>query len=134
MKYCHRCSTLKPLDRFYLDSSKSDGINSKCKDCCMAYRALNRDRRIEYDRNRAYGLSLEKHNELLSHGCYICGTHDDLCIDHDHKCCPGLRTCGKCIRGVLCRIHNIALGGFHDNVEYLQKAIDYLIVCQNVGM
>lgn len=31
-------------------------------------------------------------------------------IDHDHACCPTHRTCGKCIRGILCRSCNHALG------------------------
>lgn len=25
-----------------------------------------------------------------------------LCWDHDHKCCSGIRACGKCVRGLLC--------------------------------
>jgi hypothetical protein len=25
-----------------------------------------------------------------------------LCWDHDHACCPGIKSCGKCVRGLLC--------------------------------
>ena len=28
-------------------------------------------------------------------------------IDHDHNCCPGSFTCGKCVRGILCMWHNV---------------------------
>ena len=41
-----------------------------------------------------------------------------LGIDHDH-------TTGQ-VRGLLCDSCNPALGGFKDNIESLQKAIDYL--------
>lgn len=49
-----------------------------------------------------------------------------LCVDHDHSCCPGKRTCGKCVRGLLCHNHNRALGLFHDNVVELTLAVAYL--------
>jgi hypothetical protein len=34
------------------------------------------------------------------------------CIDHDHTCCPGERSCGKCIRGVLCMQCNTNIGAY----------------------
>ena len=32
------------------------------------------------------------------------------CIDHDHSCCPESRSCGQCIRGVICSGCNTMLG------------------------
>lgn len=47
-------------------------------------------------------------------------------IDHDHACCSGKKSCGKCIRGLLCSNCNCGLGNFHDDIDRLEKAITYL--------
>ena len=41
-----------------------------------------------------------------------------LCIDHDHKT-------GK-IRGLLCQNCNVSIGKFKEDINIMQKAIDYL--------
>lgn len=43
--------------------------------------------------------------QLSSRGVVI-----ELAVDHDHGCCPGKRSCGKCIRGALCSHCNKQLG------------------------
>jgi len=66
--------------------------------------------------NRMFGLTIEKYNDMAKDGCEICGKkqlhHKQLHVDHDHKCCPVqkykdgttkyYKTCGLCIRGILC--------------------------------
>jgi hypothetical protein len=47
-------------------------------------------------------------------------------VDHDHECCPGSRSCGKCIRDLLCGDCNVVLGIFQDNPARLRAAADYL--------
>lgn len=49
-----------------------------------------------------------------------------LVIDHDHACCPGAVSCGGCIRGLLCRAHNSAIGLFRDDRSHLRAAAEYL--------
>jgi hypothetical protein len=45
-------------------------------------------------------------NASMGSTCYRCGLEalkgQMRHIDHDHDCCPGSYTCGKCVRGVLC--------------------------------
>ena len=47
-------------------------------------------------------------------------------IDHDHKCCPKLKSCDKCRRGLLCEGCNIGLGMLQENPEILSNAIKYV--------
>lgn len=47
--------------------------------------------------------------------CGICGkgpTKKRLAVDHDRRCCPDKRSCGKCVRGLLCGSCNPKLGFF----------------------
>ena len=56
-----------------------------------------------------------------------CRSGTRLCLDHDHACCPGaFRSCGKCNRGLLCQDCNRALGLFHDDLNVLLNAAEYL--------
>ena len=58
--------------------------------------------------------------------CYTCKVNKATNIDHDHSCCPGNRSCGKCVRGILCTQCNTALGLLKDSKEVLQNLIKYL--------
>ena len=83
-------------------------------------------------RARMYGLTVDKMNEMLAKGCYICGSYERLCIDHDHSCCLRNKKtnqsnkCGKCTRGILCDRCNKVLGFVQDDTLTLQRMIDYL--------
>lgn len=64
--------------------------------------------------------------------CAICGSAESkhhsplLKIDHNRSCCPKDRSCGKCVRGLLCSNCNRGLGMFGDNPAVLRAASDYL--------
>lgn len=79
-----------------------------------------------------YGLTEQEYDELsTSQGgvCAICGnpcpSGRRLAVDHDHGCCPGRISCGKCLRGLLCTPCNQHLGILED-VEWIKAAQQYL--------
>lgn len=84
-----------------------------------------------------YGLTLDQYDALVASQngrCAICGSGDPKStrnirwvIDHDHNCCPSqTKTCGKCIRGLLCTQCNLGLGQFEDSPDLLTAAAAYL--------
>jgi Recombination endonuclease VII len=69
-----------------------------------------------------YGITEAQYLQMLEdqgYACAICGRpfgeDDRVCWDHDHSCCPvpasgHTRSCGKCLRGLLCVQCNTRLG------------------------
>ena len=81
---------------------------------------------------RNYGLGPgEYETRLQEQGglCAICRIPTDrrLHVDHDHSCCPtNGKSCGRCVRGLLCSSCNTGLGSFRDSPTTLQAAVAYL--------
>jgi hypothetical protein len=117
--HCRKCEQ-------YLEKESFTPSNmSYCKDCFKT--------EVQTRNMKNYGLTIEKFNELSgkqNHLCAICKKPEQnnrrLCIDHDHSCCPGRKSCGKCVRGLICTKCNKTLGMANDNVSLLQDMIDYL--------
>lgn len=97
------------------------------------YYESNKDNiRKKYLRDK-YKITLEQYNKMLEeqdYVCAICKQHNAagqaLSVDHDHKCCPGARSCGDCVRALLCSKCNTGLGQFRDDEDYLQEALNYI--------
>ena len=95
---------------------------------CKEYHPPNYTGVDKYDAliRKKYGITLEQYEQLLhsqNGGCAICGRTEEpdgrrLAIDHCH-------TTGE-VRGILCNNCNNGLGSFGDNIEGMNKAIDYL--------
>ena len=47
-------------------------------------------------------------------------------VDHDHSCCPGNISCGRCLRGMLCQHCNAALGFLRDDHERIARLAEYV--------
>ena len=80
-----------------------------------------------------YGLTTEEYDDMLrsqGNACAICRATEsgarEWHVDHDHACCPGRRSCGQCVRGILCNLCNAGLGYFRDNARNMERAIEYL--------
>lgn len=102
-----------------------------------AWRATHKEHIAAYDHeaNLEYNYQLTKSEydqktEEQNNSCAVCHKPNPkgkrLAVDHDHSCCPGRRSCGKCVRGLLCSTCNSGLGQFKDSPELLQSAIEYL--------
>jgi hypothetical protein len=84
--------------------------------------------------------------ELQGWACKCCGAALDphsteTAIDHDHSHCPGRngdgdnqRSCGKCIRGLLCRDCNLLEGVLTSSPERIKQMILYLRNVQMVDL
>ncbi len=138
MKKCSRCKKLKNKSEFSGDNARKDGLNCYCRDCLKiiqkSYRASDLDKYKLCNKRsnlKKYNITLDDFEALLDEQdgvCAIvgCGSQDRLSIDHDHTCCSGKYSCGKCIRGLLCFRCNTALGCIQDNKEILLDMINYL--------
>lgn len=85
----------------------------------------NRKRSIQRSRNnqllRDYGITLVQLEAMLEkqcRRCLICKKNPAVAVDHNHRT-------GK-IRGILCRMCNIGIGGFKDDPKLCQQAAKYL--------
>lgn len=154
MKLCKRCGATKSLEDFHKDKKSKDGRCFYCKECNKSktrayYAGLDKTAEKQRGKSRAesgeyrdyqykkkYGISLEEYNLLLKEQggkCAICGITREECndkralpIDHDHACCPGVISCGKCVRGILCHSCNRGVGLLKDSPKNLRQAADYL--------
>lgn len=79
-----------------------------------------------YGRYGINELGFEYLIDLVSNLCPLCEHPTPKSIDHDHSCCDGNKSCGKCIRGVICRKCNAGLGNAKDSIEILQTMVKYL--------
>ena len=132
-KECQRCREWKPECRFYADARSIDGFATVCRDC----RKEESQRRAPAARMRAierhYNITASRYAEMLEEqggACALCGTTSpgsrDWHVDHDHACCPEAgRSCGKCVRALLCGRCNTRLGYIED-ADWFGKAQAYL--------
>lgn len=147
MKTCSTCKKEKLLGEYYKHKSYKDGHRSTCKSCCSLYEKdrylkLKNDGNI-YIKNKqetvrksnlmnAYGLSIEKYDELLiqqNHCCAVCEKHTNelkrrLSVDHCHE--TGF------IRGLLCDNCNQKLISNRTDPNIFMRAYYYMM--QNTGL
>ena len=104
--------------------------------CATHHRAVRKVRKVAaHGRHveRTYGITPEEYARLLAAQgmrCAICrratGATKRLATDHDHNCCPGPTSCGRCVRGIVCGPCNSMLAHARDDPEMFRRAIRYL--------
>lgn len=138
-KQCTKCYIIKDEDDFNVINRSDRGLvrRTYCKDCHKETNKLwNRNHPEQCFSNKLkwyYNLTIDDYNLFLKeqdNSCASCGkVFDEITIphiDHDHRCCAGKRSCGKCVRGLLCNVCNRTLGSANDNVELLQSLVSYV--------
>lgn len=112
---CTRCDRYLEEVAFHKGSGAS-GKATWCKRCQSVWK---------------YGLTAPEY-EAMYEGqlgkCLICQEQQEvLAVDHDHSCCPTpAKSCGSCVRGLLCKNCNSALGYLRDSPEAARAAAEYL--------
>lgn len=153
-RHCNKCGQDKLLSEFRSHGGKRAGrLRSDCKACEQAYRSSDEYKRKQkeyfsspeyaekrkkrYDPEKEkyqkiksmYKLSREQYDAMVAqqgNACKICKKARPLHIDHDHSCCSGNKSCGKCVRGLLCADCNRAIGMFLEDESIIQNALDYV--------
>jgi hypothetical protein len=150
---CPKCKLVLPFDAFYRSKGEAGGLTTYCKTCCdikqVAYRTAHPDKIIAYRRahpqtpeysrrshlKNTFKMTPQQYEELLAAqggGCATCGSTSPgrakkhFTVDHDHSCCPGFRSCGKCVRGLLCQDCNTAIGLFKESPEVMMAAAAFI--------
>ena len=122
-KMCRACLEWKPEDCFTRVARRSDGLEGRCRECMRWDGILSK-----------FNLTRQEYEDKLegqAGTCAICKKVPtkgvNFHIDHDHACCDRIgRSCGECVRSLLCWGCNVALGALQDSPELLRAAADYV--------
>jgi hypothetical protein len=100
------------------------------------WRESHPEYRPDYLLGYNYNLTIEDYARILNSQdghCAICPAKEPttgrvrrLCVDHDTDCCSERKSCGKCVRGLLCTPCNTAIGLARHDIATLESMILYL--------
>lgn len=121
-----------PHNTAYYWANKEKELSRNAK-----YHRDNKEKIARRRRNTRHGITQEWFDEKVKsqdNRCAICKKEfvDTPHIDHNHKCCPKLRSCDKCRRDLLCTTCNVLVGMAQESVEVLQFAIQYVLKYKGV--
>lgn len=117
---CSKCTKAKSDAEFGRTSLRRDGLHTECRDCRAARHSIRRYG-VDY-----VALLAEQDGKCAMCSALAVDSPYRFAIDHDHACCPQAEyTCGKCVRGIVCRRCNVALGLIEDEV-LVARARSYL--------
>lgn len=140
MKKCSTCLMELPATREFFYNETPTLMRARCRQCGMAadkrhYHSLSPEEKARRNRRKnlltQFRLTPDQYDAILeAQGgvCAVCSTPKSggrgkaFAVDHDHACCTGRRSCGKCIRGLLCANCNCGIGHFKDSPELLGLA------------
>lgn len=107
----------------------------RCRTHHYEEKRARRLRAANYRTETRFGLTPEKYDalkEAQGGKCALCrratGATKRLAVDHDHACCIGPTSCGRCVRGLVCGPCNDVLAHARDNPEFFVRGALYLEV------
>ena len=112
-RWCIDCAEWLTQDDFPAAGSDGKFHQPRCRSCRVAY---------AHGVTRAYLTKLTGSAEPI---CAVCGSIEDIKIDHDHRHCDCKRGCKECVRGYLCHGCNAA-EGLLKTAERAQSLADYM--------
>lgn len=122
VRQCIDCLEEFPLNTDNFRRANKNGWTALCKGCARSAHL----RRTYGMSNQSWGAMFEKQGR----SCAVCravepGGKGHWHTDHDHKCCPGIKTCGKCVRSILCARCNQTIG-FIEKHPDIDQALAYV--------
>lgn len=128
IKKCLECDEILKAEK------RVESRKKFCSPVCKSKYRTSSGARVDTHLWTNFRIREEDYNKILMEqefSCAICKMHFSkqkraFAVDHDHSCCDTKRSCGKCIRGLLCFECNIGLGKFKDSPEILKSALKYI--------
>lgn len=119
---CKKCGKFKPFEKFKrLTGTFRVGRDYTCSLC-----------RKLWERYKLTYLQYSDFLEKQDYKCAICKVdfeeedNRSIHVDHDHLCCSKAKSCGKCVRGLLCGTCNSGIGLLKDSPKIIKEALLYL--------
>lgn len=148
---CIICKERKNCSGYFPNKSFKYNHDSTCKQCKDARRKerfANHQRSLDEGTYESwfrkdqiarlksrFNITVQQYEYMLkqqNNVCFVCeqpetrksghtGREMNLSVDHDRRCCPANKSCGKCIRGLLCTDCNTSLGKLECKPKVMEK-------------
>lgn len=139
---CKRCINNDNLARATADPEKHNARSKAWRDAnpgrasaiSRAWQLRNPEQFRNIQAKNRFNIDFNAMWEDQQGFCACCGgpmiregrEKDSACVDHDRSCCPGGKSCGKCVRGLVHWSCNLVLGYAKDDPKILRCAANYV--------
>lgn len=124
----------KPCPDCGSTTRKTGNPKGRCTTCHRAFKKAQAARRHDAYVQKTYNKPpgwFEAQIALQGGLCWACRKPLSKSVrgsvDHDHACCKGNTSCGRCVRSILHRRCNTVLGWYHDDPQVFANLATYLI-------
>ncbi|GAA4740619.1 hypothetical protein GCM10023328_22250 [Modestobacter marinus] len=115
-------------------AARPNGAVRFCSDECWKEAYYGRPEwpleRRDYNARFNFSLPPGRYIEMVQEQGNVCAIdgcpNEAISVDHDHRCCDGAYSCGRCVRAILCRTCNSGIGMLRDDPALVRAAAEYL--------